>query len=227
MTVSIEQLSAYHDGELAPDERNAVGAHVAQCGDCRIALERWASAARSLSTMRPGAVTGRRIAVAVLAGVVMFLTAASGAALGMGLFSEIFRSGNVSAVASRPVTLDEARVSGLPLPRTDRLPAGWKIDQVQLTMTPSWSAVDVQYGRPGSRGMGITAWSDGINVEPNGEHVQVLTVSGVAVEVKRNADSLSARFVDGGSTVIIRAFTDEVGVDEIGTLAAAWIEQTR
>src|SRR5687767_2952690 len=124
-----------------------------------------------------------------------------------GPFNEIFRSGNVSGVGSRPVSLEEARVANLPIPRTHELTGGWKVDQVQLVVTPTWRSVDVQYRRPGSRGMGITAWSQDINVEPTAERREIVTVSGVPVEVGYAGESIGARFTHGASTVIVRAFT--------------------
>jgi hypothetical protein len=90
----------------------------------------------------------RRAALAI-AGIILLLIVGSGAAVAAGWFSEVFRVGPLSAAASRPVSLQEARVAQLPLPRSNQLPGGWAIDQVQLTMTPEWRSVDVQYTRAG------------------------------------------------------------------------------
>src|SRR5438876_190283 len=121
------------------------------------------------------------LVVVTALGLVLF---ASGAALATGLFSEVFRIGNVSVVGSRTVTLDGARVAQLPLPRSPRLQGGWNLKQVELTMTEAWRSVDLQYGRAGSHGMGIGVWSDGISVNPTTEHIETTAVDGVPVQVE-------------------------------------------
>jgi hypothetical protein len=156
------------------------------------------------------------------------LAVGSTAAVATGLFNEVFKIGNLSAVASRPVTLEQARVANLPIPRSDELPGGWKLDQVQLTLTPTWRSVDVQYRRPGSRGMGVTVWSQDIVVNPGAERRETVSVSGVPVDIGYGrGDSATARFTFGESTVIIRFFTNEVDANGIRALVAAWMEQAR
>ncbi|RKG77939.1 zf-HC2 domain-containing protein, partial [Corallococcus exercitus] len=39
MSVSCEQLAAFVDGELAPEEAEAFQAHLADCAECQAALE--------------------------------------------------------------------------------------------------------------------------------------------------------------------------------------------
>jgi hypothetical protein len=226
MTVNIEQLSAYYDGEIAPEERRAVESHLPGCSDCRSALQRWGEVAATLSATEAPRAPSRKLPALVPAGIAALLLVGAGVAVA-GPFNEIFRSGNVSAVGSRPVTLEEARVAKLPLPRSVDLPGGWRVNQVQLSVTPTWRSVDVQYRRPGSRGMGITAWSQDINVVPGTERREIVTVSGIPVELGYAGESVSARFTHGASTVIVRAFTDEVDVEALRTLVAAWIERAR
>jgi anti-sigma factor RsiW len=226
MTVNIEQLSAYYDGEIAPEERRAVESHRPGCSDCRSALQRWGEVAATLSATEAPRAPSRKLPALVPAGIAALLLVGAGVAVA-GPFNEIFRSGNVSAVGSRPVTLEEARVAKLPLPRSVDLPGGWRVNQVQLSVTPTWRSVDVQYRRPGSRGMGITAWSQDINVVPGAERREIVTVSGIPVELGYAGESVSARFTHGASTVIVRAFTDEVDVEALRTLVAAWIERAR
>lgn len=227
MTVSIEQLSAYCDGELAPEERLAVDAHLPSCPVCQTTLRRWLQVSRALAATELKRARSRRVPALAMAAVAALLLIGAGVAVA-GPFNEIFRSGNVSAVGSRQVTLEGARVAKLPLPRSVDLPGGWRVDQVQLVVTPTWRSVDVQYRRPGSRGMGITAWSQDITVNPTADRREVITVSGVPVEIfYGRGDSTEARFINGQSTVIIRVFADEVDVDGIRTLVAAWIEQAR
>lgn len=226
MTVTIEQLSAYYDGELASDERQTVEAHLAGCPDCQAAVRRWQQISGAVAATERRGARGRRLAASLPAGIAALLLFGAGVAVA-GPFNEIFRSGNVSAVASRPVTLEEARVAKLPLPRSFDLPGGWRVDQVQLVVTPTWRSVDVQYRRPGSRGMGVTAWSQDITVNPTAERREVVTVSGIPVELGYTGESVSARFTHGASTVIVRAFTDEVDVDGIRALVTAWIERAR
>jgi hypothetical protein len=227
MTITIEQLSAYYDRELAPDDARAVEAHLPQCPDCETTLRRWQSLSRA-AVAEPARARPRRGPVLVLAAIAALLLVGSSVAVATGLFNEVFKIGNVSAVASRPVTLEDARVANLPLPRSNELPGGWKIDQVQLTMTPTWRSVDIQYRRLGSRGMGATVWSQDITVNPVAERREEFTVSGVAVEVGYGRDdNATARFTHTGSTVIIRFFTNEVDASGIRALVAAWIEQAK
>jgi hypothetical protein len=228
MTVTIEQLSAYYDRELAPDEHQAVEAHLHQCADCEKALRRWEALSRAVATAAPLRPPPRRLLFVILAGVIALLVIGCGVAVATGLFSEVFTIGNLSAAASRPVTLEQARVANLPIPRSDQLPEGWKVDQVQLTMTPTWRSVDVHYRRPGSRGMGITVYSADITVNPISERRETITVSEVPVEIGYGrADSGTARFTLRDSTVIIRFFTDELDTNGVRELAAGWIEQAR
>lgn len=228
MTITIEQLSAYYDRELAPDEHQAVEAHLRQCADCDTALRRWEALSRAVTTVEPSRSRPRRVPVVITAGVMAVLAVGSTAAVATGLFNEVFKIGNLSAVASRPVTLEQARVANLPIPRSDELPGGWKLDQVQLTLTPTWRSVDVQYRRPGSRGMGVTVWSQDIVVNPGAERRETVSVSGVPVDIGYGrGDSATARFTFGESTVIIRFFTNEVDANGIRALVAAWMEQAR
>jgi Putative zinc-finger len=227
VTVNIEQLSAYYDGELAPEERRAVDAHLPECAECEKTLGRWLQVSRALAATAPGRVRPRRVRAVAVAAVAALLLLVSGIAVA-GPFNEVFRIGNVSAVGSRPVTLDEARVANLPLPRAKDLPGGWNVSQVQLTVTSGWRSVDVQYRRPGSRGMGFTAWSQGIIVNPTAERTEAITVSGVPVEIGYvRGGSTTARFTHGESTVVLRVFADEVDLNGIRTLVAAWIEQAK
>jgi hypothetical protein len=226
MMVNIEQLSAYYDGELAGEERRSVEAHLPACRDCQTALRSWREVSAAFATTQPPRVRSRRLPWPVPAGIVALLLFGTGVAVA-GPFNEIFRSGNVSAVGSRRVTLEEARVAKLPIPQSADLPGGWRVDQVQLVVTPTWRSVDVQYRRPGSRGMGITAWSQDITVNPTAELPEVVTVSGIPVELAYAGESVSARFTHGASTVIVRAFTDDVDVDGIRAIVAAWIERAR
>jgi hypothetical protein len=225
MAISVDQLSAYHDDELAPEERRTVEAHVAGCRECRSAIHAWSQASRALTVGAPSGPRLGRGRALVLASIAAFVLLGSGAAVASGLFNEVFHFGDVSAVASRRATLEAARVANLPLPRSDVLPGGWRLDQVQLVMTPTWNSVDVQYRRPGSRGMGIQVWSQGIDVNPTAQRREVLTVSGVPVEIGYSGDSATARFTHQGSTVIIRGSTKELDTDEISALVQAWIEQ--
>jgi hypothetical protein len=225
MTVNIERLSAYFDGELESEEHRAVTAHLPDCSDCQAALRHWHGISRALMVTTASLANERRVPAAILIGVAALLLAVGVAIAGP--FNEIFRSGNVSGVGSRRVSLEEARVANLPLPHSNELSGGWKIAQVQLVVTPTWRSVDVQYRRPGSRGMGITAWSQDITVNPTAERREVVTVSGIPVELGYAGDGVTARFTHGASTVIVRAFTDEVDVNEIRALVAAWIERAR
>lgn len=224
--INIEQLSAYYDGELGAGERRSVDVHVSGCPDCQLAIRRWQRASLALAARLPSRVRIRVPAI-LLASIAALFLLGSGAAMATGLFNEVFRFGELSAVASRPVTLEAARIAGLPLPRSADLPGGWRVDQVQLVMTPSWRSVDVQYRRPGTRGVGVTAWSQDINVNPTAERRELLTVSGRPVEVGYSGDTASARFEHQGSTVIIRVFTNEVDTNAMQALIEAWIQQAR
>ena len=179
-----------------------------------------------MAATEPPLAPSRRLPALLPAGIAALLLFAAGVAVA-GPFNEIFRIGNVSAVGSRPVTLEEARVAKLPLPESADLPGGWTVKGVQLVVTPTWRYVDVQYGRPGSRGMGITAWSQDITVVPTAERREIVTVAGTPVELGYAGESVSARFTHGASTVIVRAFTGEVDAEGIRSLVAAWIERAR
>jgi len=168
----------------------------------------------------------RRGIALVISGLALVFVLGAGVAGATGLF-EVFTIGKVSAVGSRAVTLEGARVAQLPLPTSDQLPGGWRLNQIQLTMTDAWRSVDLQYRRSGSRGMSVGVWSQGINVEPTAERWERMTVAGVEVEVGRGGDSILARFVFRDATVIIRGFADELGLEEMKSLAAAWIEQAK
>ena len=224
--VNLEQLSAYNDGELAGEERRSVEAHLPGCRECQTALRSWREVSVASAATGPLEGRSRRRPRLVPAGIAVLLLFGTGVAVA-GPFNEMFRSGNVSAVGSRPVTLEEARVAKLPLPRSVDLPGGWRVHQVQLSVTPTWRSVDVQYRRPGSRGMGITAWSQDITVNPTAERREIVTVSGIPVELGYAGESVSARFTHGASTVIVRAFTDDVDAEALRTLVAAWIERAR
>jgi len=178
------------------------------------------SAAGAARTRAP---RGTLVVVTAL-GLVLFV---SGAALATGLFTEVFRIGSVSAVGSRTVTLDGARVARLPLPRSPQLQGGWSVKQVELTMTEAWRSVDLQYGRAGSHGMGIGVWSDGISVNPTTEHVETTTVDGVLVEIGSAGTQRTARFSQANATVIIRVFAAEVGQEELESLVSTWLKETR
>jgi anti-sigma factor RsiW len=226
MMINIEQLSAYYDGELASEERRSVESHVLGCRDCQTALRSWREVSAAFAATEPAGTRSRPLAWLVPAAIAAVLLIGTGVAVA-GPFNEIFRIGNVSPVGSRPVTLEGARVAKLPLPQSEDLPGGWRVDQVQLVVTPTWRSVDVQYRRPGSRGMGITAWSQDITVNPTAERREVVTVSNTPVELGYAGQSVTARFTHGASTVVVRAFTDEVDVDGIRALVAAWIERAR
>ena len=116
MTVTIEQLSAYYDRELAPDEQQAVEAHLPQCPDCETTLRRWQALSRAVSTVEPARQRSRRVTL-VMAGVAALFLIGSGAAFATGIFNEVFKIGDVSAVASRRVTLEQARAANLPVKR--------------------------------------------------------------------------------------------------------------
>ena len=62
---------------------------------------------------------------------------------------------------------------------------------------------------------------------PPVERWERMTVSGLEVEVGRAGNSILARFVFREATVIIRGFADELGLEEMKSLAAAWIEQAK
>lgn len=185
----------------------------------------------------------RRRPAVVLAIIGSLLLVTCGAAVATGLFSEIYRIGNVLAAASRPVSLAEARITGLPLPASDRLPGGWSLrgQGVQLTRTAEWSSVGLQYDRDGQRGLNVTTWSAGIRVfDPSrpDQYDEIITVSGVPVYLSYRRDSITAQpsaqafFVLRGATVEIHAFGPAIagrafGSKEIAPLIEAWIEGAR
>jgi hypothetical protein len=136
---------------------------------------------------------GRRLrlrpGVLVLMSAVVILVLGSTAAVAQNWFTEIFRIGNVSAAASRPVSLAEARTTGLPLPPSGELPGGWTLRDeraVGLTRTPEWTMVGLQYDRAGRRGMNITVASGLRLFDPRRvEYDEILTVTGATVYVSR------------------------------------------
>lgn len=227
-TVTLEHVSAYFDGELPPAERQNVATHIAGCTRCQQAMAAWHGAARELVAVRSNSVQRHHLS-ALVVGVATLLLATSTIALATGLFSEVFRSGPVNAVASRPVTLDGARVADLPLPTSGRLPGGWSIDDVQLSMTPEWRAVDVHYQRPGSRGLGFTVYSTGINVNINStpDRRRIVLASGQAVDLMYAGESVMTQFEHHGSKVIVRAFIAEVNEADLRVLLDSWVEQAR
>lgn len=174
-----------------------------------------------------GGSSRRRLAVTLIAVAVALFVFGSGFAVATGLLSEVFKIGNLSAAGSRAVTLEGARVAQVPLPGSDQLPGDWRIGQVQLTMTETWRSVDLQYRRPGSRGMSIGVWSQGITVNPIVERMEIVDVSGVAVQMGTSGDQRTARFTDQGATVIVRGFASEIGPEELRALVTAWLAQTR
>lgn len=228
MTISIEQLSAYYDGELAPEEQRSVEVHVTSCPDCQGAVRYWKRSSLALAAGASSRGGIRRTRGLVLASILALLVLGTGVAMATGLFNEVFRIGDLSAVGSRPVTLEGARVANLPLPRSEELPGGWRVDQVQLVITPTWRSVDVHYRRPGAaRGLGVATYSQDINVNPGAQRREVVTVSGIPVELGYSGESATARFTHQGSTVIIRFFTGEVDANGIRGLVQAWIEQAK
>jgi hypothetical protein len=228
MTITIEQLSAYYDRELAPDEHREVESHLPGCPDCQTTLRLWDSLSRAVVSVPPSPARSWRGRVLVLAAGAALLVIGSGFAMATGMFNEVFKIGDLSGVGSRRVTLEQARVANLPIPRSDELPGGWKIDQVQMVLTPTWRSVDLQYRRPGSRGMGVTVWSQDITANPSAERRETMTVSGVPVEIGYGrGDSGTARFTFADSTVVIRFLTNELDASGIRAIAAAWIEQAK
>ncbi|MGH2378706.1 MAG: zf-HC2 domain-containing protein [Candidatus Limnocylindria bacterium] len=242
MTISLEQLSAYHDDEIADRERAEVDVHIAGCSACQAALHRWRDASRALATRGPVTLRRRRPAV-VIAIIAALLLLTSGVAVATGLFSEVYRIGNVLAAASRPVSLAEARITGLPLPASDRLPGGWSLREqgVQLTRTAEWSSVALQYDRDGQRGLNVTTWSPGMRVfDPSrpDQYDEIITVSGVPVHLSYRRDPMTSQpsaqafFVLRGATVEIHAFGPaiagrEFGSKEVAALVEAWMEEAR
>jgi hypothetical protein len=223
VTITLERLSSFLDGEATADEQRLIGGHFAGCRACQAAVAVWRRAGQAAATSPPRTAGRSRRAVLAITGIILLLIVGSGAAIAAGWFSEVFRIGPLSAAASRSVSLQEARAATqLPLPRSDQLPGGWGIHQVELTMTPEWRSVDVQYARTGSRPMGVTVYSPSITVNPGGALSEVVTVAGVSVEM-RYGESATARFIHRGATVIIRAFQPEVDAAALRALVAAWI----
>lgn len=232
MTASLEILSAHFDRELTVQDCTVMSGHIETCVDCRAALDAWRVAAtvlRDTSAAAPAPIPHRAITAAL---VLLVLIAGSGAAMATGLFSEIFRSGNVFAVDSRPVTLDEARVTGLPLPSSDAIRGGWRLDRVYLTYTPDLRSVDLQYGRPGSVGIGIRVTSDPLRT--SSAQAETFAVAGVDVVVTSQRDSTTeedasvrARFEQHGGTVEIRGSARELDRSQIISIVTDWIRQAR
>lgn len=231
MTVNLESLSAHLDREPSGEDRALVEQHVADCADCRAAVDVWQRAStvlRSTSVVTPRRIPFRAATAAL---VVLILIAGSAAAVAAGLFNEIFHFENVSAVASRPVSMSEARVTGLPLPTSDEIGSDWRIRQVYLIRTPSWSSVDVQYSRPRSVGMGIKITSEPIG-GPTGV-AEVFTTSGtdVAVIYERHDSAgevvVWARFAHQGSWVEIRGSGRDLDRFEIAKIVDDWMRQAR
>src|SRR2546430_388988 len=81
MTITIEQLSAYYDRELAPDEHQVVEAHLPQCADCETALRQWDALSRAVATAAPSRTSPRRVPVLIVAGVLALLAVGSTAAV--------------------------------------------------------------------------------------------------------------------------------------------------
>jgi hypothetical protein len=223
VTITLERLSSFHDGEATADEQRLIGGHLAGCRSCQAAVAVWRRAGQAAATSTRRTAGRSRRAVLAIAGIILLLIVGSGAAVASGWFSEVFRVGPLSGAASRTVSLQEARAAQLPLPRSDQLPGGWAIHQVELTMTPEWRSVDVQYARAGSRPMGVTVWSPTITANPGGAPSEVVAVAGVSVEM-RYGESATARFIHRGATVIIRAFQPDVDAAALRGLVAAWIE---
>lgn len=235
MTVSIESLSAHLDHEVPGEDHVALERHVAGCTDCRAATDVWRRASMVLCTAPRGRRSGLLTAsTAVL--VVLILIAGSAAAIATGLFSEVFRGGgNASAVASRPVSMGEAQVTGLPLPTSDEIASAWKIRQVYLMRTPSWSSVDIQYSRPRSVGIGIKVSSTALGSSVSGAEVttsEVTATSGTDVAVtyehhKSGEVVVWARFAHQGSWVEIRGSGRDLDRGEIARIVDDWIRQAR
>lgn len=145
------------------------------------------------------------IAVAAVA-----LVALSSTAVAQNWFTEVWKIGNVFAAASRPVSLSEARTTGLPVPESPDLPGGWKLREsgaVQLTRTPDWTSVNLQYDREGRRGMNITMFRGASLFDPATiEHDETLSVSGRTVYVKRGAGEVQAFFNADDVDIEIHAF---------------------
>ena len=181
----------------------------------------------ALATLLSASSGGRRGVSPAVAAALLVVAAASTAALGGGFANEIFRSGNVSAVGSREVTLNAARAAHVPLPASERIGNAWQLREVQLTTADAWTSVDLHYTRPGSRGMNIGVWSAGIEVRPTSERWETSSISGRAVELGSSGNSVLARFADRGATVVIRAFADEVSEEELRSLVADWIALSR
>jgi hypothetical protein len=179
------------------------------------------------SPVRRGAVVATSALLVLLLG--------STAALGQNWFSEVFRAGNISAAGSRPVSLAEARTTGLPLPSSRALPGGWALHDrgaVQLTRTPEWTTVNLQYDRGGKRGMNITTASGVGLFDPSRVRYQeLLTVDGVTVYVSRESPdafpAVRAFFALSDVQVEIWAFGPALAggpltSDEIAELVRIW-----
>src|SRR5688572_5155333 len=114
MTISVEQLSAYYDGELAPEEQRSVEVHMTGCPDCQVTVRHWERSSLALAAGASSRGGVRRTPGLVLASILAILLLGTGVAMASGLFNEVFRIGELSAVGSRPVSLEGARVANLP-----------------------------------------------------------------------------------------------------------------
>src|SRR5204862_5941044 len=107
MTITIEQLSAYYDRELAPDEHKAVEAHLPQCTGCETALRRWEALSRAVTTVERSRTRPRRVPVLIVAGGMALLAVGSTAAVATGPVNEDFKIGNADARASARRTVEQ------------------------------------------------------------------------------------------------------------------------
>lgn len=167
-----------------------------------------------------------------IAVVTVALLALSSTAVAQNWFTEVFRIGNVFAAPSRPVSLSEARTTGLPVPSSSELPGGWKLRDdgaVQLTRTPDWTTVQLHYDRGGLRGMNVIL-AGGISLfdATTVEHDEALTVSGRTVYVERGPGEVRAFLNVGDVDIEIFVFGPALAgppltADEISDLVRSLI----
>jgi anti-sigma factor RsiW len=150
------QVQAYHDGELSPQARASVEAHLRDCADCQSLLDELRAVSRLLKEaplpeMREAAVgrfygawhraaaNGDR-AVRRITG---WLTAAAAAVLIVGL---VRTPGQSTAVADARVDAWELEAAAVaPTPDPSREDAG--SGSVQLVQVAQWMAQDLSHGR--------------------------------------------------------------------------------
>jgi hypothetical protein len=214
---TLEELSAFHDGEGDDKTRASVATHVVSCAACAEAMAVWARASSALHARRRGWRAALSPAAVTLGLLIALVTSGVAVAVGIATGSVPF------SVGSSRTTLERARAeTGLALPAV----LGTRpLREVQHTRTSTWQMVELQYERQEQRGFNVQVWMGDISGVPVHDSREEFVVADVSVTVYRSPQTISAEFRQGEARIVLLSFG--LPEQEVLTLVSEWLAATR